>query len=151
MNALMSNLGICDGAHWLVVMKNPRGSKPSIQYSVAGIQFVLRAVSVLQKFSCMHYTVVHEDRSLQLASVGRTQVGPGAGSAPAQSAGFVGAGDRRPRLAEEGRCGRSEDEAQRGLQTAAAGCFGVLASGNPRRAETARAALRKRLRRRYAR
>jgi hypothetical protein len=39
----------------------------------------------------------------------------------------------------------SEDEAQRSLHAAAASCFGVLASGNPRRAETARDALRKRL------
>ena len=45
----------------------------------------------------------------------------------------------------------SEDEAQRGLHAAAASCFGVLASGNPRRAETARDALRKRLGRRYGR
>ena len=45
----------------------------------------------------------------------------------------------------------SEDEVQRSLRTAAASCFGVLASGNPRRAETAREALRKRLGRRYAR
>jgi post-segregation antitoxin (ccd killing protein) len=44
-----------------------------------------------------------------------------------------------------------EDEAQRRLHTAAANCFGVLANGNPRRAETARDALRKRLRRRHAR
>ncbi len=45
----------------------------------------------------------------------------------------------------------SEDEAQRRLHAAAANCFGVLASGNPRRAETARDNLRKRLGRRYAR
>jgi hypothetical protein len=45
----------------------------------------------------------------------------------------------------------SEDEAQRRLHTAAANCFGVLASGNSRRAETARDVLRKRLRRRHAR
>jgi hypothetical protein len=45
----------------------------------------------------------------------------------------------------------SEDEAQRRLHTAAANCFGALASGNPRRAETAREELRKRLGRRYAR
>ena len=45
----------------------------------------------------------------------------------------------------------SEDEAQRSLHASAASCFGVLASGNPRRAETARDALRKRLSRRYAR
>jgi hypothetical protein len=42
-----------------------------------------------------------------------------------------------------------EDEAQRRLHRAAASCFGVLASGNSRRAETARDALRKRLRRRH--
>jgi len=42
-----------------------------------------------------------------------------------------------------------EDEAQRRLHAAAANCFGVLASGNSRRAETARDALRKRLRRRH--
>jgi predicted transcriptional regulator len=40
-----------------------------------------------------------------------------------------------------------DDEAQRRLQRAAADSFGVLASGNPYRAETARDALRKRLRR----
>lgn len=45
----------------------------------------------------------------------------------------------------------SEDEAQRRLHAAAASCFGALASGNPRRAETARDELRKRLGRRYAR
>ena len=45
----------------------------------------------------------------------------------------------------------SEDESQRQLQTAAANCLGVLASGNSRRAETARDVLRKRLRQRHAR
>ncbi len=45
----------------------------------------------------------------------------------------------------------SEDETQRKLHAAAAGCFGRLASGNPHRAETARDELRKRLGRRYAR
>jgi predicted transcriptional regulator len=45
----------------------------------------------------------------------------------------------------------SEDEAQRRLHGAAAGCLGVLASGNSRRAETARDALRKRLRMRLGR
>ncbi|MFI5103017.1 MAG: hypothetical protein ACHP9V_06575 [Terriglobales bacterium] len=45
----------------------------------------------------------------------------------------------------------SEEQAQRRLQSAAAGCFGVLASGNSRRAETARDTLRQRLRRRHAR
>ena len=44
-----------------------------------------------------------------------------------------------------------EDEAQRSLQAAAGTCFGSLASGNPRRAETARDVLRKRLRQRRAR
>lgn len=44
-----------------------------------------------------------------------------------------------------------EDEAQRSLQAAASSCFGSLASGNARRAETARDVLRKRLRRRHAR
>jgi hypothetical protein len=44
-----------------------------------------------------------------------------------------------------------EDEAQRRLHTAAASCFGVLASGNSRRAETARDTLRKRLSCRHAR
>jgi len=42
----------------------------------------------------------------------------------------------------------SEDETQHRLHAAAAGCFGVLASGNPYRAETARDVLRKRLRQR---
>jgi len=45
----------------------------------------------------------------------------------------------------------SEDEAQRRLHSAAANCFGVLASGNSRRAETACDALRKRLKRHYGR
>lgn len=44
-----------------------------------------------------------------------------------------------------------EDEKQRSLQAAAANCFGSLASGNSRRAETARDVLRKRLRQRHAR
>jgi hypothetical protein len=44
-----------------------------------------------------------------------------------------------------------EDEAQRRLHSAAASCFGVLASGNSRRAETARDVLRKRLRQRRVR
>jgi hypothetical protein len=44
MNALVSNLGVCDGVHWLGMMKNPRGSVP-------GIQFALREVPVLQEFS----------------------------------------------------------------------------------------------------
>ncbi len=52
---------------------------------------------------------------------------------------------------KKGDAGASEDEAQRRLHTAAANCFGALASGNPRRAETAREELRKRLGRRYAR
>ncbi|HMD47480.1 MAG TPA: hypothetical protein VKG79_00215 [Bryobacteraceae bacterium] len=45
----------------------------------------------------------------------------------------------------------SEEHAQRRLHGVAANCFGVLASGNPRRAETAREALRERLKRRHAR
>ncbi len=52
---------------------------------------------------------------------------------------------------KKGETDAAEDEAQRRLHSAAAGCFGVLASGNSRRAETARDALRKRLRRRHAR
>jgi len=43
------------------------------------------------------------------------------------------------------------DETQRRLHAAAASCFGVLAGGNSRRAETAREAVRKRLRKRHAR
>lgn len=42
------------------------------------------------------------------------------------------------------------DEAQRKLHAAAERCLGVLAGGNPRRAETAREAIRERLGRRYA-
>jgi predicted transcriptional regulator len=45
----------------------------------------------------------------------------------------------------------SEDDAQRRLHTAAANCFGVVASDNPRRAETARNVLRQRLKRRHVR
>jgi predicted transcriptional regulator len=44
-----------------------------------------------------------------------------------------------------------EDEAQRKLHAAADGCFGVLSGGDPRRAETARDTLRKRLNRRNGR
>jgi len=44
-----------------------------------------------------------------------------------------------------------EDDVQRRLHTAAARFFGILASGNARRAETARDELRRRLRRRHAR
>jgi predicted transcriptional regulator len=47
--------------------------------------------------------------------------------------------------------GVSEDDAQRRLHTAAASCLGTIASGNQRRAETARATLRDRLKRRHAR
>jgi hypothetical protein len=52
---------------------------------------------------------------------------------------------------KDGNADASDDEAQRRLHSAAARCLGVLASGNSRRAETARDALRKRLRRRYGR
>jgi predicted transcriptional regulator len=45
----------------------------------------------------------------------------------------------------------TEDGAQGRLHAAAARCLGVLARGNPRRAETARAAVRERLGRRHAR
>jgi hypothetical protein len=45
----------------------------------------------------------------------------------------------------------SDDEAQRKLHAAADGCVGVLSGGNPRRAETARSALRERLTRRNGR
>jgi len=44
-----------------------------------------------------------------------------------------------------------DQEAQRRLHAAAANCLGVLARGNSQRSETARAAVRKRLRRRDAR
>jgi hypothetical protein len=44
-----------------------------------------------------------------------------------------------------------DDQAQRKLHTAAARCLGVLEGLNSRRAETAREAVRRRLRRRYAR
>jgi hypothetical protein len=43
------------------------------------------------------------------------------------------------------------DEEQRRLQKAAAKWLGALASGNPRRSETASQAVRERLRRRYGR
>ncbi|HUI40426.1 MAG TPA: hypothetical protein VL523_00505 [Terriglobia bacterium] len=43
------------------------------------------------------------------------------------------------------------DEAQRSLHAAAGRCLGILAGGDPRRAETAREAIRERLRRRHAR
>ena len=44
-----------------------------------------------------------------------------------------------------------EEEEQRRLHLAAARCLGVLASGNARRSETAREAVRTRLRRRHGR
>jgi hypothetical protein len=44
-----------------------------------------------------------------------------------------------------------DEEAQRRLHSGAASCLGVLARGNPERSETARAAVRERLRRRHAR
>ena len=43
-----------------------------------------------------------------------------------------------------------EDEEQRRLHEAAMKCLGTVASGNPRRAETAREAIRERLNRRRA-
>ena len=43
------------------------------------------------------------------------------------------------------------DEAQRRLHEAAESCLGVLAGGNPRRAENARLAIRERLRRNHVR
>jgi len=52
---------------------------------------------------------------------------------------------------KKGETDLSEEDAQRRLHAAAATCFGVVASSNPRRAETARTALRERLKRRYAR
>lgn len=47
--------------------------------------------------------------------------------------------------------GNEGDEEQRRLQRAASECFGVLASGNPRRSETVRQAVRQRLRTRHGR
>ena len=44
-----------------------------------------------------------------------------------------------------------EDEAQRRLPEAGMKCMGAIAGGNPRRAETAREAIRERLKRRHAR
>ena len=44
-----------------------------------------------------------------------------------------------------------EDEEQRHLHEAATKCMGAIASGNLRRAETAREAIRERLKRRHAR
>jgi hypothetical protein len=44
-----------------------------------------------------------------------------------------------------------EDEEQRRLHEAATKCMGATASGNLRRAETAREAIRERLKRRHAR
>ncbi len=52
---------------------------------------------------------------------------------------------------KKGDADASDDAAQSRLHSAAANCFGVFASGDRRRAETARDALRKRLRRRHAR
>ena len=44
-----------------------------------------------------------------------------------------------------------EDEEQRRLHEAGMKCMGAIAGGNPRRAETARQAIRERLKRRHAR
>jgi hypothetical protein len=52
---------------------------------------------------------------------------------------------------KKGDADASEEELQQRLHTAAAGCFGVIAGGSPRRAETARDTLRRRLRQRHAR
>ncbi len=52
---------------------------------------------------------------------------------------------------KKGDADASEEDTQRRLHTAAANCFGVVASGNPRHAETARALLRERLKRRHVR
>ncbi|MGA2354593.1 MAG: hypothetical protein ABSG02_08855 [Terriglobales bacterium] len=52
---------------------------------------------------------------------------------------------------KKGEADLSEQDAQRRLHAAAAHCFGVVAGGNPRRSETARAAVRERLKRRHAR
>lgn len=47
--------------------------------------------------------------------------------------------------------GEDESERQRRLQEAATQCFGAFCGGSPRRAETAREAVRERLRRKHAR
>ncbi|MGA7630190.1 MAG: hypothetical protein WCB11_05455 [Terriglobales bacterium] len=52
---------------------------------------------------------------------------------------------------KKGETDLSEEDAQLRLHTAAANCFGAVASGNPRRSETARVILRERLKRRHAR
>jgi len=54
-------------------------------------------------------------------------------------------------LLKKGDANTSDDETQRELHKNAARYLGVLASGNARRAETARQALRQRLGRRYGR
>jgi hypothetical protein len=53
-------------------------------------------------------------------------------------------------LMKSGVYARGDEDMQSKLHAAAASCLGVLAGGNPRRAETARKAIRKRLRRRHA-
>lgn len=53
-------------------------------------------------------------------------------------------------LLKKGSGDATEEQAQRRLHAAAEPCLGVLASGNPRRAEQARKAIRERLRRRRA-
>ncbi len=52
---------------------------------------------------------------------------------------------------QKGRADNDDEEVQRNLHAAVAGCLGVLAGRNRRRAETARDAIRKRLARRRAR
>jgi hypothetical protein len=47
--------------------------------------------------------------------------------------------------------GIGDEAAQQRLHQAADACLGTIAGGNPRRAESARAAVRQRLRRRHAR
>lgn len=54
-------------------------------------------------------------------------------------------------LLRQGAGHQSEEETQRRLHQSAARCLGVLASGNCRRAETARDLLRRKLGRRYER
>jgi len=52
---------------------------------------------------------------------------------------------------KKGETDLSDEDAQHRLHAAAANSFGAVTRGNPRRAETARAALRERLKRRHAR
>ena len=101
----------------------------------------------------MHYTVVHEDRSLRtevyswrLSGELKSDLEREARLRKVPVSAVLETAVRD--LLKKGDPDVSEGDAQRRLHSIAANCFGVVAGGNPRRAETARAAVRERLKRR---